>query len=449
MKIMMVMHTFNNFGGIINHCEHLVAGLKEIGHDVTFAYLKPNKTLRQPTIPTTLPEGYEIGVGTGYPVHQGDGWIAPFYSYMVKESIDQFVKDANNHDLVIWQSIFGFKNKATEQSLDWLPMIEEVNTKQVAIIHDANLKKLYPWIQRFEHKLSGLACVHPAAYDSADFMNVPRALILNPQDIAGIPATPAFSKRENKILSIQTFKRWKRVDDLVRAVPYMPNVKTIIGGYGLEAAYMMSKEKCKEEYYATSNYDPNVTPDREGKRIWENAENCSNFEYVGFVNSATRDSILATSKFLVDPSWSNTFGEHFNRVVIDAMRIGTVPIAVNFGVSNNEEGNGVVLKAGENYCMLKRGCTPKQYGEAIQSYCDLPESEYVRIQNNNYELIKQFDRKKIAQHYVDLANHKSTGYLAELLTKTNHDPSIAKKGRDMFEEHFEVSSAAGLDEFFG
>ena len=449
MKIMMVMHTFNNFGGIINHCEHLMAGLKELGHEVTFAYLKPNKQVKSVEIPTTLKEGYEIGIGSGYPVHQGDGWIAPYYSYKVKESIDKFVEDANKHDLVIWQSIFGFKNKDTEHDLNWLPMVERVTAKQVPIIHDANLKKLYPWIQLFEKHFSGVACVHPAAYDSADFLNVPRALILNPQDIAGIPETPKFAGRENKILSIQTFKRWKRVDDLIRAVPHMPMVKTLVGGYGIEAAYMMSKDKCKEEYYCTKEYDPDASDKMIGKRIWENAENSGNFDYIGFISGGKRDEILASSKFLVDPSWSNTFGEHFNRVVIDAMRIGTVPIAVNYGVSNNEEGMGVVLKAGINYCMLKKSFTPKQYGEAITNFCDMSESDYHQIQLNNYELIKKFDRKVIAQHYVDLAMGKETGYLNELKTKSNHDPSIPRNAQKMFDEHFETVAATSLDEFFG
>ena len=397
MKIMMVMHTFNNFGGIINHCEHLVAGLKELGHEVTFAYLKGNKTVRTVEIPTQLKEGYEIGVGTGYPVHQGDGWIAPYYSYKVKESVDKFVEDANQHDLVIWQSIFGFKNKDTEKSLTWLPMVERVTAKQVPIIHDANLKKLYPWIQIFEKHFSGLACVHPAAYDSADFMSV---------------------------------------DDWIRAVPHMNEVETLVGGNGIEAAYMMSKEKCKEEYFCTASYDPDRTPEMEGNRIWENAENSGNFKYLGFISGAKRDEILSTSKFLVDPSWSNTFGEHFNRVVIDAMRIGVVPIAINFGVSNNEAGQGVVLKAGVNYCMIKKGSTPKQYAEKIKEYCNMSEEDYRRIQTNNYELIKQFDRKVIAQHYIDLALGKPTGYLNELKTKTNHDPSIARNGRKMFEDHY-------------
>jgi glycosyltransferase involved in cell wall biosynthesis len=187
----------------------------------------------------------------------------------------------------------------------------------------------------------------------------------------------------------------------------------------------------------------------DGKRIWQNAEESGNFEYLGFISGAKRDEILSTSKFLVDPSWSNTFGEHFNRVVVDAMRIGVVPIAINYGVSNNEEGQGVVLKAGINYCMIKKGSTPKQYADKIKEFCNMSQEEYQQIQLNNYELIKQFDRKVIAQHYIDLAMGKETGYLNELKTKTNHDPNIPRVARNMFEEHFEQPSAQSLDDFFG
>jgi hypothetical protein len=76
----------------------------------------------------------------------------------------------------------------------------------------------------------------------------------------------------------------------------------------------------------------------------------------------------------------------------------------------------------------------------------MSEADYKRIQLNNYELIKKFDRKVVAQHYIDLAMGKQTGYLNELRTKTNHDPSIVRNSIKMFEDHFE--QASDLDEFF-
>ena len=151
--------------------------------------------------------------------------------------------------------------------------------------------------------------------------------------------------------------------------------------------------------------------------------------------------------FLIDTSWSNTFGEHFNRVVIDAMRTGTIPIAINYGVSDNEQGNGVLLKANQNYLMIPKGSTPKQYADLIKGFCDISESEYNRIQQNNYELVKLFDRKKIAQQYIDLANGVPTGMLSEFRTKTNFDPSIIREANNIFDKHFAVNQS--LEEFFG
>ena len=99
--------------------------------------------------------------------------------------------------------------------------------------------------------------------------------------------------------------------------------------------------------------------------------------------------------------------------------------------------------------MIKKGSTPKQYGEAIANFCDMSEADYRQIQLNNYELIKQFDRKVIAQHYIDLAEQKPTGYLHELKTKSNFDPSLPRQAREMFDDHFEKTQAVDLESLFG
>ena len=102
MKVLVPVHSFNNFGGIINHNEQLIAGLKEMGHEVTFAFLKPTAVYpKKVEIPTTLAEGYAIGEGTGLPVHQGKGWITDYYSFLNEKSIQEFVEMANTHDVVI------------------------------------------------------------------------------------------------------------------------------------------------------------------------------------------------------------------------------------------------------------------------------------------------------------------------------------------------------------
>ena len=447
MKILVPVHQFSNFGGIINHTEQLIAGLKDLGHEVTFVFLKPS-TIKPKSveIPSVLDEGYELGEGTGLPVHQGKGWITDYYSFLNKDSIAEFVAEANKHDLVIWESIFGFKNKNSENNIDWLPMIEDVSAKQVMIVHDGNLRKLYPWVYRFKNKLAGVACVHVSAFESAAVMDLPRAMILNPQNIGDAPEIN-FQNRKRQILSPQTFKRWKRVDNLVASVPYIQDCKVIVAGDGIERNYMTSVDKCKPEYYCTKETDPSAPEERLGRRIWDNATE-SGMEYIGFITEAKRDEILRESLFLIDPSWSRSYGEHFNRTVVDAMKTGTVPIAVNLGISPNEDGVGSLFKPNQNYLMLKYDYTPKQYGEMINKFLDIPQSVYEKIARNNFELIKKFDRKVVAQDYINLASGVDAGVYGTV--KANFtDPMFSRAADDMWESHFEPAEVATLESFFG
>jgi glycosyltransferase involved in cell wall biosynthesis len=449
MKVLVPVHSFNNFGGIINHNEQLIAGLKEMGHDVTFAFLKPTAVYpKKVEIPTVLAEGYAIGEGTGLPVHQGKGWITDYYSFLNKKSIQEFVEMANQHDVVIWQSIFGFKNKNTEENVDWLPMVQDVTAKQVAIIHDGNLRKLYPWINLLKHKLAGLACVHPSAYASAEAIDLPRAMILNPQQIDPLPKAPAFSERKRQLLSAQTFKRWKRVDDLVASVPYLKDAKVYVAGDGIERNYMCSIDKCKPEYYCTKERDPHASDDILGNKIWDNAT-ANGMEYLGFITEKRRDGILRESLFMIDSSWSNSYGEHFNRVVVDAMRTGTVPIAVNRGIASNDEGIGSLFRPNKNYLMLKFDYKPKEYADKINQFLDIPEKAYMQIVENNYKVIQNFDRKKIAEDYINLAFGKDAGYHGKLETPKFTDPKFERDGNKQWDAHFVKEEVASLDSFFG
>jgi glycosyltransferase involved in cell wall biosynthesis len=447
MKILVPVHQFSNFGGIINHTEQLIAGFKDLGHEVTFAFLKPSKqSPKKVAIPKSLQEGFEFGAGTGLPVHQGKGWISDYYCFLNQDSIASFVKMANEHDLIVWESIFGFKNKSTVNNTDWLPMIEEVTAKQLMIVHDGNLKKLYPWVYRFKNKLSGVACVHDTAFNSASVMGLPRAMILNPQQILETNRID-FENRKRQILSLQTFKRMKRVDNLVAAVPYLEDCKVIVAGDGIERNYMTSIDKCKPEYYCTKNTDPDATEERLGNKIWDNALD-SGMEYVGFISESKRDEILRDSLFLIDSSWSKSYGEHFNRTVVDAMKTGTIPIAVNLGISSKEDGVGSLLKPNENYLMLKYDYTPKQYGDSINEFLSISKSEYERIARNNFELIKKFDRKIIAQDYIDLSEGKQAGFYGTVNEQQFVNPKFEKDSNKMWQDHFDPAPVFSLEKFF-
>lgn len=397
MKILSVVHDFNNFGGIIAHTEQLIAGFKDLGHTADFVYLRSTKSGGKMAL--TDDTGFETGEGTGVPVHQGKGWKCDYLSFINEDDVQKFVKKANEYDIIIWQSIFGFKNQDSEGKKDWVDMIRKVKAKQIVIVHDGNLRKNYPWIHHLREHITALACVHPSAFNQAEAMEIPRALIVNPQNIADLPDVQ-FKNRKNVVFSLQTFKRWKRVDDLVAAVPYI-NGKVVIAGDGIERAYMASKDKCKPEYYCTKDRDSDASDDMIGNPIWANAE-AAGMKYIGFVTEAKRDEILSKVKFLLDPSWSRTYGEHFNRVVVDAMKQGVVPIARNLGISDNENGIGF-FKPNENYLMIPWDATPKQFGDMINTWMSMSEEQYNKIVQNNWELIQQFDRKNVASKYIELA----------------------------------------------
>ena len=442
MKILTVVHDFNNFGGIISHTEQLIAGFKDLGHETGFVYLRSTKSGGRFSEDYDK-TGYDIGVGTGIPVHQGKGWRGEYLSFINDEDVNKFVNLANSYDVVIWQSIFGFKCQDSEGKQSWLRMFTEVKAKHVIIVHDGNLKKNYPWIHHLRKHIAGLACVHPSAFNQASAMEIPRKLILNPQNI-NRAYTDSFDNRTNTIFSLQTFKRWKRVDDLVAAVPYIHG-QVIIAGDGIERAYMASKDKCKPEYYCTLERDPQAEETRINHPIWINALTAG-MQYIGFVSEQKRDEILSHSKFLLDPSWSKTYGEHFNRVVIDAMLMGVVPIARNLGVSDNEKGEGL-LKPGKNYLMIPWDATPKQFGDLCNNFLSMQKSEYNEIVQNNFEFVKQFDRKLIASQYLDLAYNLADVAVGKYDESLNTTVDNVWNGHFQFNEKLNVTST--LDDLFG
>ena len=446
MKILTVVHDFNNFGGIVSHTEQLIAGFKDLGHQADFVFLRSTKS--HGIINPSSTEGYDRGEGTLELVHQGKGWTGKYLSFINDSNVETFVNIANNYDLIVWQSIFGFKCQDSEKKTSWLKMIKNVKAKQIVIVHDGNLRKYYPWIHHVKDHITGLACVHPSAYEQASWMEIPRALILNPQKIV-YKKTKKFSERSNSILSIQTFKRWKRVDDLVAAVPYINAAggKVILGGDGIERAYMASVEKCKEEYYCTPTRDPAADPSRYGKRIWENALDCG-MEYVGFISEAKRDEYLQDVKFLLDPSWSKTYGEHFNRVVVDAMKQGVVPIARNLGISNNENGIGI-FKPNENYLMIPWNATPKEFGDKINEFLNMDPDKYDEIVQNNWKFIKRFDRKQIASEYIDFAANAPWINIETGKYNTTLDKTIDGVWVDHFGFEHKLNASSSLDALFG
>ena len=442
MKIALVLYPINDLGGIINHVENLAAGLRELGHSVNLHVLYWQTSFQNPRFSDKelLRKGWSYG-SFGV-VHQRDGWnLFPWKGkllYKEKEDRKRTKEILSSYDFIIWETPVPPKGNQNRGNHDWVELYS--CTKNIAISHDGNLGNI-PWICEIRKDLIGLACVHETSFNLGRKLDVPRALILNPQDLTGLEEVFDYEKRDNGFLSLQVFKGWKRVDDLLRAIPYLPRTgfRKMMAGGGIEQRYMVSKHKAKDKYFCRHEDDPDLSENIEENRIriWDRAL-YNGMEWYGFIGSFQRDLFLRQVKTLIDPSWSKRYsrsGGHFNRTVVDAMKMGTIPIATNLGMSDNREGNGLIFKAKENYIMIPYDFHPKEYAGVIEYASNLSNNEATGIIENNYNLLKFFNRREIADSYVRLAQGKKCGFFNKRF-QGKIDGDLEAKSDEIMEDFF-------------
>lgn len=400
MKILILLHQVMDLGGIINHTEQLIGGLKDLGHEVHFKEL----TWKEVGVGKKGEIGYGFRIGpSGVPHHQGKGWHfsrEDRIGYRGGLSLlgwERWIKSMN-FDMVVWTVPVPSVAKANAGNSDWLALYDlPTKIKQVAFIHDGNAGRSYTHIMRIQEHLSGLACVHPCALNSSGYLDTPRALVVNPQENP-VREFPAWENKRPGFVNMQTFKAWKHVHELVQAIPYMPEKHPDelreIAGKGIEYQYMTSEEKCKPHYF-----HPDGGEWFSGMKIWEAAlgHGMTHHEYWQ-VDQV--DEILQSARVLVDPSWSNRYSEdggHFNRVVVDAMIRGAIPVARTLGMGTE------LFKPGQHYIEIPRDADPEEYAETVIAAGELHPKIARELIAHGQELLPMFDRKVVAQRLIDLA----------------------------------------------
>ncbi len=386
MKFLMTLFQIQDYGGIINHAENLALGMRELGHTVDFRILVPRKKIVQrSSVPKDINEYRTLG--TGYKFHQARGWYGvPRTPYLDKYHRNIFKEQCSNYDAVLWHIPVPTLNKDNKGVSEWLDLYDH-GTKNIAIVHDGNLPELYPHLLKVADQFHACACVHESAYSSGKILPIPRKLILNPFQMKEYPDYLPFHRR-NGFAAIQVFKGWKRVDSLIKAIPYMTNLESkMIGGQGIEYRYMTSKDKCKPKYF-----------DEQGEKIWDVALRYG-MEHLGTVPNEVVLGHLSKVKLQIDPSYSkkySTFGAHFNRTTVEAMIQGAVPMATDWGMKNSK-----IFTAGQNYIEVPAGCPSSLFADIVDDALT-NQKQWEEIVENNYELCKQFDMKNVAQNYVSL-----------------------------------------------
>lgn len=441
MKIALALFPVNDLGGIISHVENLALGLRELGHSVDFHILYLQKNFRQPRSDFDIvssKKGWSFGVFCA--VHPIFGWNAKpgkhKLSYGDPESRKRTIDKLSEYDIIIWEVPVPTKQRGNLGNHYWLSLYDACE-KNVAIVHDGNVLST-PWILAIRKKVKGLACVHECAYNSSAKLGIPRSLILNPQSLIGVDFEDNYIEREKGFLSVQVFKAWKHVDDILRSVPYLPrDIRKIIAGGGIEQRYMTSKEKTKPKYFCNKDADEYLPEEVEDNniKIWDRALHYG-MEWLGPISEFKRDIILRQIRTLVDPSWStrhSQYGGHFNRVVVEAMKQGAIPLATNIGMSGSGDGRGKIFQPNENYIMIPYDYPPREYAQIIDYANNLSKNEASRIIENNFNLLGHFDRRKVAGDFIKLAEGRKSGFFEkrvvgkldkDLLEKAKHELEV-------------------------
>ncbi len=425
MKILVALHSVMDLGGIINHTEQLIGGLKDLGHTV---HLKEfvwgmNAHAQRKT------GDWKIGP-SGIPHDQGKGWNFAKddrIAYKTPGNMYQAKKLLEWYDMIIWTVPVPSKNKVNTQNYEWPELYDLPNRiKQVAFIHDGNSRQGVPHITHIQEHLAGVACVHHCALNSSDFLSIPRALILNPQENP-VRDHWGWNEKHHGFVNMQTFKAWKHAHELVEAIAYMPPLRwkgingeyREVAGQGIEYRYMKSEEKCKDAYFHN-----------DGRRFWDAAiEN--GMHHHPYWNVDEVEQYLNQARVLVDPSWSNKYsqwGGHYNRVVVDAMIRGAVPVARFKGMGND------LFKAGEHYINIPAEASPEMYAEIILETGNMSSGTASYHQEAARELLPLFERATVAQRLIDLAH----GELDDVIDPMENTFDVSEKAEDILFNHFGI-----------
>mgnify|MGYP003626392939 CR=1 FL=1 len=439
MKILTVFHDLNDLGGIINNQEHLHLGFLELGHDSDVCKLVWKDEVRNRT--TSGKTGLVMG-SQGMRLDQRGGWVWPtkrIIPYKGKRNMDKWKAFASTFDLIIWQIPVPSKNKNNLGNHEW-PELYNVPVKQIAYIHDGHFPKRYPWLYAIRHHLCGVAATHPCGYHSLIHMDLPRALAFTAQADQGYrDAGESWKDRLPGWFSLQTFKGWKRVDELVRAVPYMKNCDPMrLAGGGIQWYYMTSKDKCKDDYLCSIKKDPDLEPGLVGERIWNRAIG-NGLDYMGYIQNDMREAALSEVRFLIDPSWSHNFaryGDHPNRTSIDAVINGVVPIARNHGIAGADDGIGEFFKNQVNYVMVPWDATPKQFAEIVDDTMDMPKAVWEDMLEEGRKVARLWGQIPVAQTFIDLYNGVPAGVYKKVEDVGTFNEEVFNKGGEVFDTFF-------------
>jgi hypothetical protein len=423
MNILIADFEIAKYGGIIEHVTAKVRALKSMGHHVDIAQLSVASTT-QKTYNNKLKEfesgrfqnklkinsqngGYEYDDATGY-------WKNNYYGFFLPPSnrIGVFEKNAlerwgnlvKDFDLIIWNFMPTKSSAWGKGDFSFWWKFYDLPTdkiKQMFIVHDAYFDVRASNITALKDKILFLECAHIAAYRCCEHIGIPRTLLLNPRYLDEKDKMPIkmMNKRETDFFAAHIFKSMKHVDDLIRAVPHLKNNTVKIAGSGIEQAYMVAPEKCKEVYKVSRKRDPDIDDKYLGEKIWDVGEKFG-MEYLGQISGEEVRENLFNSKFAVDPSWAAHYANycrtHINGFIIEAMLSGCYPVLRDYKGLVKDNGEEMYDPLFENIraIIIPWDATPKQFADALKKALKMSPAKYLKDTKFNFELVHELFNAK-------------------------------------------------------
>ena len=423
MNILIADFEIAKYGGIIEHVTAKVRALKSMGHHVDIAQLSVASTT-QKTYDNKLKEfesgrfqnklkinsqngGYEYDDATGY-------WKNNYYGFFLPPSnrIGVFEKNAlerwgnlvKDFDLIIWNFMPTKSSAWGKGDFSFWWKFYDLPTdkiKQMFIVHDAYFDVRASNITALKDKILFLECAHIAAYRCCEHIGIPRTLLLNPRYLDEKDKMPVkmMNKRETDFFAAHIFKSMKHVDDLIRAVPHLKNNTVKIAGSGIEQAYMVAPEKCKEVYKVSRKRDPDIDDKYLGEKIWDVGEKFG-MEYLGQISGEEVRENLFNSKFAVDPSWAAHYANycrtHINGFIIEAMLSGCYPVLRDYKGLVKDNGKEMYDPLFENIraIIIPWDATPKQFADALKKALKMSPAKYLKDTKFNFELVHELFNAK-------------------------------------------------------
>ena len=463
MKIRFVHFEIAKYGGIVEEIENRLQSFKDLGHDVDIIRLTYNKNENLKRFNTQTGDlesgkyfenlkhdsqrgGMEKAEGSGYWKNSYYGWMLPPFTNRIPvfhpDGLSMWRKAMEDVDLVFW-SFMPTKTGVAEGYEEWPKYFDLPDTtEQIFIVHDGYFDKRSSWVTALKDKIKFLECVHLAAYHSCDNIAIPRRLGMSPRMFPEKKLGNSLEGRNIDFFSAHIFKSMKKMDELIRAIPYlsveMPDHITIVGGADIEYNYMTSIKKVKPNYLANIKSDPDLPESLIGERIWDLAET-SGMDYQGMLPKSTKDKNYKHSKFFIDPSWSTHYAQYnrtnINSSLIEAVINGCYPVVRDYeGLEKQKLYEEDEIFNEMKAIVIPWYATPRQFADfLLEAIEKLTPEIYKEHTDHNFELFKRVAGAR--------ENAKTT---LRILDGDLHDLVIGEDSDSVIEQTFDV-----MENFFG